>query len=127
VSSGAWRHQSRQQFALPLHIRRARDTVRAEPNWALNEPLVEGWQAVEAEREQYRMLFELAPAAYLLTDPAAVIQGPTGGRSACWGAARPFLSAPQAERHLAGPDRPGQPARLAGEAALDPAEEPPAL
>jgi hypothetical protein len=31
------------------------------------------------------MLFELAPAAYLLTDPAAVIQGPTGGRSACWG------------------------------------------
>jgi hypothetical protein len=44
-----------------------------------------GWQAVEAEREQYRMLFELASAAYLLTDPAAVIQGPTGGRSACWG------------------------------------------
>jgi PAS domain S-box-containing protein len=48
-------------------------------------------EAVVAEREQYRTLFELAPAAYLLTDTAGVIQEANRRAINVLGATRPVL------------------------------------
>jgi PAS domain-containing protein len=41
---------------------------------AHHELITEGWQSVETRLGQHRMLSELAPAAYLITDAVGVIQ-----------------------------------------------------
>jgi PAS domain-containing protein len=48
-----------------------------------NEQLTEVRASIEAERAHYQRLFELAPAAYLVTDAVGVIQQANRRAAAC--------------------------------------------
>src|ERR687884_283463 len=50
-------------------LRVTEEEVRAQ-----HEQLTEGRYSIQAERDHFQGLFELAPAAYLLTDSVGVIQ-----------------------------------------------------
>ena len=56
-----------------------------------HEQLAEGRQRLEAERDHYRELFQLAPVAYLVTDPMGVIREVNRRAASLLGVTRHFL------------------------------------
>jgi PAS domain S-box-containing protein len=70
-----------------------------------NEQLVEGRQSVEAERDHYRQLFELAPVAYLVTDPVGVIREVNRRAATLLGVAQHFLVGRPVAMYVTAEDR----------------------
>jgi PAS domain S-box-containing protein len=70
-----------------------------------HEQLVEGRQSVEAERDHYRELFELAPVAYLVTDRAGVIREVNRRAASLLGVAQDFLAGRPLAMYVATEDR----------------------
>lgn len=70
-----------------------------------HEQLVEGRQSLEAERDRYRELFELAPVAYLVTDRAGVIREVNRRAASLLGVAQHFLVGRPLAMFMTGQDR----------------------
>jgi PAS domain-containing protein len=70
-----------------------------------HEQLIDGRHSVEAERDQYRDLFELAPVAYLVTDAVGVIQQANRRAASLLGVAQHFLLGRPLAMYLATDDR----------------------
>jgi PAS domain-containing protein len=84
-----------------------------------NQQLIEGWQSAEAERAHYRELFELAPAAYLLTDRVGVIREVNRRAASLLGVASHFLVGRPLAMFVAAEDRQGLRDRLNRPGGLD--------
>jgi PAS domain S-box-containing protein len=67
-------------------LRVAEEEVRSQ-----HEQLAEGHYSSQAERDHYQSLFELAPAAYLVTDTVGVIQQANRRAASLLGVAQHFL------------------------------------
>jgi len=70
-----------------------------------NEQLIEGRQSVEAERDHYRELFELAPVAYLVTDRVGVIREVNRRAASLLGVAQHFLAGRPLAMYVTAEDR----------------------
>jgi PAS domain S-box-containing protein len=86
--------------------------VGSEEARVQNDQSTAGHPTVEAEQERYRTLFELAPAAYLLTDRAGVIEEANRRAVSLLGLARPFLVGMPLAVFVAAEDREGLRDRL---------------
>ena len=79
--------------------------VTDEQLQAQQEQLTQARQTVETERDQYRDLFEAAPAAYLVTDRVGVIQQANRRAAGLLGVAQQFLVGRPLAMFVAGEDR----------------------
>jgi PAS domain S-box-containing protein len=88
-------------------LRVTEEEVRAQ-----HEQLAEARQSVEAERDHYRELFELAPVAYLVTDRVGVIREANRRAASLLGVAQHFLVGRPLAMYVAAEDRQGLRDRL---------------
>ena len=72
---------------------------------AHHELITEGRQSIEARLDQHRMLFELAPAAYLITDAVGVIQRANRRAASLLGIDQHFLVGRPLALYMAADDR----------------------
>ncbi len=96
-------------------LRVTKEEVRVQ-----NEQLAEARQSVEAEREHYEELFELAPVAYLVTDRFGVIRETNRRAASLLGVAQHFLVGRPLAMFVTAEDRWGLRDRLNRLGGLDP-------
>jgi PAS domain S-box-containing protein len=77
-----------------------------------NDELAAAREAVEAERHRYQELFELAPDAYLVTDPAGVILEANRAAATLLNVSQPFLIGKPLFLFVAAEERCASPAEL---------------